>query len=375
MTPQLKGYDFRSNPEIYTAGATTTFRADYLTGAAAWNAPTVWEIAIVFSGTIAAAGDHVANAALGRDAAKLFSLIKFRLQNQDVYLLSGAAARVVEQLEYGGRQVDPADVAANVANANYRFILRIPFACHRNLRRHDTSVPLSDFLKSGELTVTFAATPPTGFGPVQPDWKVRLFAFVREERIKEAKSQRRIKEVAVTNQELSYDIGGFLRSGFLTTALTTTGYTDTSVIANVNSTTLGWPAAYEVFMLRDHYRRELQFPNALDEFLLAAPGALPLIFPEISQKTGKMPNVRSLHLDLLQAPPAGLRLVTDTIVDRHPDAVTNLFKYDNAQQAVAQAHAHGVVVGQAGNYPIGAVPADLQRALPFRIKPGGVPRS
>lgn len=375
MTPQLKGYDFRTNPEIYQSNSTVTFRADYLTGARGWNAPEIWEIALVFSGTIAQAGDHVGNAALGRDFAKLFALIKFRLQSQDVYLISGAGARVVEQIEYGGRQVDPADVALNVLNATYVGILRIPFACHRNLRRRDTAVAVSDFLDSGEFTVTMAAAPPTGFGPVQADWKVRLFAYVKEGRVKEAKSQRRIKEVAVTNQELSYDVGGFLRSAVLTTALTTSGYTSLAGITNVNSTTLGWPASYETFMLRDHYRREQQVPNALDENLLAAPGALPLIFPEIRQKTGAMPNTRSLHLDLQTAPPAGLRLITDTIVDRNPEAVAKLFKYDNAQQAAAQAHAHGVVVGDMGNYPIGTVPSDLQRALPMRIKPGGVPRS
>lgn len=375
MTPQLKGYDFRSNPEIYTANATTTFRADYLAGAKAWTAPEVWSIAIVFSGSIAASGDHVANPALGRDFAKLFATIKFRLQNQDLILLSGAAARIVEQIEYGGRQVDPADVSANSAFVATNYILRIPFACHRNLRRRDTAIALTDFLDSGELTVTYAAQPPTGWGPVGADWKVRLYAMVKEGRVREAKSMRRIKEVAVTNQELSYDIGGFLRTGFLTTALTTTGYTSLAGITNVNSTTLGWPAAYETFMLKDHYRQEQQFPNALDENLLAAPGSLPIIFPEVMQKTGQMPNVRSLHLDLLQTPVAGLRLVTDTIVDRNPEQTTKLFKYDNSAQAAAQAHAHGVVVGNNGNYPVGSVPSDLQRALPLRIKPGGVPRS
>lgn len=374
MTPQLRGYDFRSNPEIYTAGATTTFRPDYLMGARSWNAPEVLGIDIVFTGTIAQAGDHVGNAALGRDAAKLFSLIKFRLQNQDLMLISGALARVQEQIEFGGRQVDPADVAANTANANYRFILRLPFACHRNLRRRDTAIALSDFLDSGELTVTYAATPPTGFGPVQADWKVRLFAYVRDGRVKEAKSLRRIKEVAVTNQELSYDVGGFLRSAFLSTALTTTGYTNPN-ITNINSTTLGWPAAYETFMLVDHYRQEQQFPNALDEFLLATPGALPIIFPDVNQKTGAMPNIRSLHLDLLSTPVAGLRLVTDTIVDRNPEQLAKLFKYDSSAQAIAQGRAHGVVVGAAGNMPVGSVPSDLQRALPMRIKPGGTPRT
>lgn len=375
MTPQLKGYDFRSNPEIYTANATTTFRADYLMGAASWVAPEVEGLAIVFTGTIAQAGDHVANAALGRDAAKLFGQIKFRLQNQDLILLSGAAARIVEQIEFGGRQVDPADVALNVLNSTYRFVLRIPFACHRNLRRRDTAIALTDFLNSGELTITYPSSPPTGFGPVQADWKVRVFAYVREGRNKEGKSMRRLKEVAVTNQELSYDVGGFLRTAFLTTALTTTGYTSLVAVTNVNSSSLGWPAAYEVFMLVDHYRQMLQFPNALDEFLLAAPGAIPLVFPDIRQPTGKMAYLRTLHLDLLTSPAAGLRLVTDTVVERNPEQTAKLFGYDNAAQGLAQAHAHGVTVGDAGNYAMSSMPPALQRALPLRIKPGGVPRS
>lgn len=374
MTPQLKGYDFRSNAETFVAGATTTIRSDYLTGARGWTAPEITSLAIVFTGTVAA--PNSLGGALGRDFAKLFATIKMRLQGQDVYFLSGAGARVIQYVEYGGRLTDTADVAQNTSNATYRAILEIPFACHRSLRPRDSAVALADFLDSGEFTLTFAPANPTGW-PAAPaaDWRVQVFAKIVEGRKKELKTVRRLREVIISNQELSYDIGGFLRGAYLTSALATTGYTSLAGITAVNSTTLGWPAAYQTFMLTEHYRQELEVPSTLDEALLAAPGMIPLVWPDQMQKIGRMPDIRSLHLDILTAPPTGLRLLTDVLIDRSPDANAKLFGYDNSMQAAAQVHAHGVVVGAAGNFPIGAFNADLQRKMPTRVKPGGVARS
>lgn len=367
MTPELYGLPFRSNAETFVAGATVTIKPDYMSQATQWDAAEVWGMKVVFTGTVGG----VAGGALGRDAAKLLSLIRLKTTD-DVYNVSGAGSRIVEQVEFGSRQADPADVTSGTTNATYSYILRIPFASFRSKRPRDTAISLVEFMNGGEFAITFAAANPTGWAAVQADWRVQVFPDIREGRRAELKVRRRIKEEAAVLLENEYQVNGSLRGAYLSSVLATTGYTDLSTLLTLNSRTLKWPAGYQTRMLVDQYREEQVSAGANDEFLRAATAAYAIAMPKRNALVGRMPDMKSLHLDFITAVPASARLITDTVIERNSETSARILGYDNPSQAQAAIANHGVVVGEGDNFVHRAFDKKLSARLPIRVKPGGV---
>ncbi len=369
MTPELRGITLRSNPETYALGAGITFKTDFLAQARQMTAPEVHAITMVFTGTVGA----VSGGALGRDAAKLFDQILFK-DADEVLNCSGAGMRVLEQMEHGNRQVDPADIASAATNTAYIYRLKWLCAPYRAERPRDFAIPVAHFLEGGEFTIQTPAAVPTGWAAVQADWRLRIFADVRDGRVRELKSRRRIKEQVVGQQEFDYQVNGFLRAAILTSKLATTGYTTLAPHTTLFSRTLKFPPAYDAHILLDEYRREATALGANDEFTLATPGAIALVSPRDYQKTGQMIDMKTLHLDLLSAAPASGRLITDVLIDRSGELAALTEGYPSAGEAQQAVKAHGVVVGAADSYAIGGFNAALARKLPLRIKPGGTNR-
>lgn len=365
MTPELYTIPLRSNPEVYSLGNSITFKPDYLNAARKMDAAEVYGIWIRFTGTVGA----ITGGAKGRDAAKLFDTVRFRDGADEVLNASGAGLRVLEQMDWGERQTDPADIASGATNTSYSYLLRITFAPPwRAKRPRDYTIPLGAFLDAGEFTIQTAAAVPTGWAALQSDWKLQLFADVRDGRKRELKSRRRIKEEAVTQQEFDYQINGSIRAAILTSKLTTTGYTDLSGFTTLNSRTLKWPAAYQQFLLTDQYRRDTQSFGSSDEFLLAANGAVPLVVPHRGAKIGGMVESKSLHLDLLAAAPTGGRLLTDVIIDRDANQSAAVMGYDGPGPLAAAIRSMGSVKGDGDNYMVKDFNGHLARKLPIRIK-------
>jgi hypothetical protein len=358
----MRGVPLRSNPEVYSLGNSITIKPDFLASTRQMKAPEVWAYTVRFTGTVGA----ITGGAKGRDAAKLFDNIRFR-DADDVLNVSGAGLRVLEQLDWGAKQVDPADIASGNTNTTYSYLLRISFAPWRARRPRDFAIPVSNFLDGGEFTLQMAAAVPTGWAAPQADWKVQIFADVRDGRKPELKSRRRLKEEAVVQQEYDYQINGFLRAAILSSKLTTTGYTDLSGFTTLNSRTLAWPAAFQTALLTDEYRRESTYTAANDEFLLAATAAVPVVVPRDDQLTGRTISTKSLHLDLLQAAPTSGRLITDVIIDRDPVQSTMQMGFGSPGQLGAALKARGRVKGEDGDYSTREFNADLARRLPVTI--------
>ncbi len=364
MTPEQRGVPLRSNPENYQAGGAITFKMDFLQNARFMNAPEVWEMDVVFTGTVGG----VTATALGRDAAKLIDNFRFR-DTDDVLNISGAGARVLEQMEIGQRQFDPATVASGATNTSYRYVWRLLFAPPlRAERPRDFTIPIANFLDGGEFTISMPlGSTVTGFAAPQADWKLQLFAFVNDGRVPELKSRRRIKEEAVTQQEYDYQVNGSLRAAILTSKLTTTGYTDLSAYSLLNSRTLKWPAGYQALQLVDDYRYNTDAFATNDEFLLASYGALGILVPERWQKTGQMPDMKSLHLDLTAAAPASGRLITDVVIDRNGDMSALANGYPSPDALAAAVASRGKVVGARSQYSVKGFNNQLARRLPLRV--------
>lgn len=368
MTPEQKGLPLRSNPEVYSLNNGITFKLDFLAKARHMAAPEIDEIDIVFTGTVGG----VTATALGRDAAKLFDTIRMR-DAEDVINASGAGMRVWEQMEIGAKQTDPATVASGATNASYNYRLRIPFnSPYRAERGEDFAIPLAHMLEGGEFTIQTPAAVPTGWNAVQNDWKVTLYAYVRDARQKELKSRRRIREEAVSQQEFDYQVNGFLRAAILTSKLTTTGYTELlALYASLNSRTLVWPASYATYELVDNYRYNTEHFATNDEFLLTATtaGALGIVLPDRYQKTGQLIDTKTLHLDLQAAAPTGGRLLTDVVVDRAGDLAAVVMGYGSPGEVQNAVREKGKVNGGEGReYEVRGFNAALARKLPIRLR-------
>jgi hypothetical protein len=367
MNPNLAGKTFRSDNIVYALGTAFTFRLDFMAQARNMAAPEVEELDFVFTGTVGA----VTGGALGRDAAKLFDTVRFR-DDDEVFNMSGAGARVLEQYEVGNKQVDPGDLSSGTTNSSYIYRLRVLFQPPRRAQRgRDFRVPLAHFLEGGEITFQTPAAVPTGWNSVQSDWRVQLFARITDGRVRELKSRRRIMELAVTNQEFDYPVNGFLRNALLTSKLATTGYTTLAGFTTFFSRTLETVPSYQTHMAVDEYRRGADSLGTNDEFTLAAPGAIPIKVGDREQKTGEMIDTRTLHLDLLQAAPTSGRIIIDSVVDRSPNLAALTEGYRSPAELAAAIRDFGYVVGDSGNIPAKQMAATLVRRLPVRIKPSG----
>lgn len=323
----------------------------------------------ILTGTVDTTGGG-GTTALGRDAPKLFDQVQFS-DEQEVIKASGAMLRGLRQIELGAKAVDTADVASAV-NASYEFRLEIMLKPldTRHCRPGDFRIPLEHFLEGGVLNWNSAAAVPTGFGPVNADWRVRWEFFVEDGRQRELKSRRRIYEQVVQNQEFDYACNGSIRSAIIGSKLTTTGYTSLSAFSTIFSRTLETPPSFSVNGLRESYRKGSDVIGSNDEFLLATPAMIPLVFPHRAQRIGKMINAKTLHIDLLAAAPASGRLLLDLVTDRTPLLAAATMGYQSPGELAAAMRRHGQVQGEQFQYPVEGFNMDLVKRLPVRLKSG-----
>lgn len=363
MNPQLEGKWYRSEQFVYALSNSYSVKMDFLAGARMFAAPEVADIVFRFSGTVGG----VTGGALGRDTAKLYESIRFT-DEEEVINCSGAGLRVLEQMEFGSKQVDAADVASGATNTAYVHRLRVTFEPLKAHRPRDTRIRLEHFLEGGELIINTPAALPTGWNSVQSDQRVRVYMRVVDGRTRELKSRMTIREQALQGQEFDYDVSGSIRAAFLSSKLATTGYTTLAPFTTLFSRTLELPPNFETDLLVDTYRRYCDATGTNDEFLLAAPGAIPLVSPRRFQKIGEMIDTKTLHVDLLQAAPTGGRLVTCAIKNRTPTLAAGVMGFASfADLQIALAERGRVVDGTPGGSPVTGYHPTLARRLPARI--------
>jgi len=360
---------FRSEQVQYGLSAGFPVKLDFLSAARQMQVPEVAKMSFILTGTMDTTGGG-GTTALGADAAKLFDQIRLS-DEAEVIKASGALLRLQRQMELGSKAVDPGDVASAV-NANYEFRMEFYFKPldTRACRPQDFRVPLEHFLDGGILEWNSAAAVPTGFGPVNADWRVRVEMDVEDARVKELKSRRRVYEQVVQNQDFEYAAPGSIRTAIVGSKLTTTGYTSLAAFTTIFSRTLELPPNFVVSGLREDYRQGADAIGANDNFLAATPTAIPLVFPHRFQRTGKMIDAKTLHIDLLQAAPASGRLLLDLVVNRTPNLAALVMGYPTPGELAQAIKARGQIVGEGSNYPVAGSNLTLAQRLPIRIKAG-----
>lgn len=378
MNPGLYSQTMRSEQVVYGLGATFPVKLDFLANARQMAVPEVTKLTWVLEGTMDTTGAG-GTTALGADYAKLYDTIRF-FDEAEMIKASGAMLRLLRQVELGSKATDPADqnnAVSAQSNELYRHEIYFKPLDNRHCRPKDFTVPLENFLDGGTLEWSTPAAVPTGFGPVNANWRVRVEAEVEDARVKELKSRRRIFDQVVQNQDFEYSCGGSIRHAILASKLTTTGYTDLSGFLTIFSRTLNLPPNFKVSGLLNRYRQDAEAVGANDNYLTnvdrsgangMAPGtAIPMVFPRRYQRIGKMIDAKTFHIDLLQAAPASGRLLLDVVVDRPPNISATSMGYPTPGELAQAIKANGYIVGEGSNYPVAGSNLVLGKRLPIRI--------
>jgi hypothetical protein len=370
MNPGIKGIWLRGEPIVYGLNNNFPVKLDFLNKARQLDVPEVHVSSLVMTGTNDTTGAG-GTTALGRDFAKLFSRVQY-IDNQEVVNASGPMLRILRQVELGAKATDPADNASASVQMENRFDIHWVPLDTRALRPRDFAIPVEHFLEGGQFNFTTPAAVPTGWGPFNADWRVQAEFKVHNGRTRELKSQRRIFEQVISQQEFEYPAVGALRSAIIGSALTTTGYTSLAAFTTIFSRTLDLPPTFRTNSLREDYRKGADVIGTNDEFLLATPGAIPLAFPLRAQKIGSMIDLpKSLHIDLLAAAPASGRLLLDLVVDRPPNLAALVMGYNSPGELARAVNQYGeIVIGDGDNPKASTFNATLARRLPIRLNPG-----
>lgn len=362
MNEDQYGNVLRSQADTWAASTNFQVKLDFLGQARRFTAPEIAEMWFVFKGDVTAGGG---GSALGRDAAKLFSNIRFADAGGEVINASGALLRVQEQLEYGTASVDPADTSASGTTTGLVCTIKVTFEPRKAHRPRDFRMPLVHFLEGGDLVITTGALP-TNWASIA-NGTIQTFVRVVDGRVPEAKSRLTYIERNCTQQEFEYTVNGSLRSLILASKLATTGYTSLAAQTTFNSQTAKWPASLEAHTFLSRYRVESYGHSSADEFTLATPGAVALVMPSRRQKTGEMMDVKTFHLNLGAAAPSSGKLLVCSVQDRNPILAAMVTGFGSPGEYQAAIEAGMARCVDEKNTPAKQMLPQLVRRLPLRF--------
>lgn len=359
MLLEDSGKTFRSNPKAWVSGGQLVFQLDFLNNALKkMAAPVIRKIMVHYRGSLTGSGAHN-----GEDSYKVFSNIRIADQGGDIVNAAGSILRQIEQMELGGKQVDPADVADTVEDATHDVFCNILFDVEKAHRGADTALPLIHLTSGGEIEVA-CATPPTSTMGAGLVW---IYIVVHDEREIEAKSRMEWKVTSITEAETDYIVKGSLRAAFITSELLTVGATSLAAQTSFTSSTFEMQSL-DAEILRQEYLAKAPTRAATDDFLAATPTAVALVSPSEGQHIGKMMDLDSFHVKIVSAPTSG-KMVTCVIKDRNAELAGELFGYSSVVDYSNAAKAIGNVVGKGGKGShVSNWDKVLRRRLPLRLK-------
>jgi hypothetical protein len=364
MTPDNDGIILASNPETLALGSTISVKLDFLAKARKMAAPEVADVVIRLYGTV---GGHTATA-LGKDGYKFVK--KFICADDDEFVnVSGASIRVLEQMDFGAKQVDTAAVASAASNTTWQQSLRFTFEPPRMENPGDYRMPVTNFLDGGQMQIQIADAVPTGY-TTSSTLSFRVFARVVDAKKKSLKSRRKVTEQSYNRDDDFYPTDGAIRALILSSVLTTTGYTALTGITVLNSTNLDFFPDLPFDVQLSRYRRgHIAINESTDEFV--AQNAIALVTPDLYQKIVNMPQVRAAHLRLGSTPTSAV-LIKDVLVARPPNISAMHMGFPDIQSYQLALLHGGHVKDQTDNGThVRKVAPELARIMPLEIKPEG----
>lgn len=363
----------------YAWAAQKTFPVDlsFLNAARDLSAPIIEELVIWFQAVITTSTGGM----LGGALPTAFSQILVQDMVGERINLRGSSLRVVDQMEYGAGYQDVATIAASASNVTRNLFLRIPFMPIRCRRRRDYGLSLREFVDGGKMQlVTSAALLPgsgaTG-GTIQSG-NITLFAHIRDEGTKEAKSRLTFTDESINQVNFDYNVNGFLRAliwynGEINEAASTPWASQTILSKTLEYQTL------QDLLFQDWYVRESQPPRSDPGSVAAASvfkqtdvaltgQAVPLLFPYRDQKIPDMPKMQTVNIrtSLGSITTTDLpQVIKSIITERAASATARTLGRSDVGAAVAKS---GRIKGANGNkVGIKSVPMDVAKVMPIKL--------
>jgi hypothetical protein len=336
-----KGELFRSEPITYSSGASRVLDMSFLHNPMnKMKAPVVREILLAFTGDISGISGGFDN----EDGAAIFSQIRIADRGGEIYRMPGKISRVEQQMELGasGDEVDGlADAASAATTSGDNMLLRIPWDMEFAKDGAETALPLLHLVAGGILEMTFG-TPAESTGV---SGAVTVYVVVHDEKRRELKGRLIRRSLAVVQRDTSYPIGGSVRQLHLTSNPATEGMspwtTSTYTALNIPELDL---AAFRSYLLKEEYKRLRcsSAQSAADE--INAGNGIPLIVPSRGQRIDKMPDLKSIHIDLgSDTVPTSAQLAMSYIEDRDQTLAAEWLGYSSVAQFQAAHRERGYV--------------------------------
>lgn len=360
MLPELDGVYYASNPFSFGLGAQENVKVDFLNKSRKFAAPEIAELIVRFNGTVGG----VTGGALGVDAWKLIKKLIIN-DDEEMVNLSGASMRVLDQMDFGDKSIDPADVSSGSTSSSYVAEFRFTFTPPRMHRPRDFAYPVQNLLDGGTLQIQTCDALPTGWA-TSSTLSARVWARVVDGRVRELKSRRKVTEQSFNRDDDFYPVDGAIRALILTSVLTTTSYTALSGISTINSTNLEYFPDFPKTLTKDRYRRMADGVNtSTDAFI--NDHAIALVTPDRGQRIGAMPIVRAAHLRLGATPTSAI-VLRDVVVARPLNASANQFGFPDIASYQRAVLARGRVVdGKPHGTPVKEYNPELARLYPIRF--------
>ncbi len=360
-----KGVPYRSRQVTYSNGDTVSVDLSFLHNPMnKMRAPVVRELAFHFQGTVGGTTGGFDN----KDGAAIFNKIVLRDRGGIFHDLPGKLVRQRMQIELGERAADAdtiADAASGSTGTSQNMVLRVPFDTEMAARGADTALPLINLVDGGAIELTFGLPAAASVASST----VTVYALVHDEKTRELKSRLIVKNLAMSSQEDDYPIGGLARLLVATSNPTAAGYSayTAATYGTINCPELEY-SAQNTYFLRSEYRR-LRWHQAVDDVILAStPGSIPLIIPSKGQRFDKLPDLRSVRLDIGAAVPTSAQLLMAYLGDRDPSLAAQWMGFADVAAFLDAVRTRGQVnLGGGNQVKITEFPTAYSRRAPIRL--------
>jgi len=368
----------------YTWAASKTFPIDlsFLNATRDQAAPVIEEIVIAAAVNLKTGSAGLRGGAL----ASMFSQVLVQDQAGERVNLRGSSLRVIDQLEYGAGFQDVTSMAASVTTSTARtLILRIPFNPDKSKRRRDFGLPIRGFLDGGKMQlVTSAALVPgmgANGGTIQ-DGTITVYAWVRDERVPEAKSRLVYLDESIAQTNFDYNVAGSLRYALWYNGEINEATPTAWSAQQLTSKTLEVQLIND-FVFQDKYASYHKPPRSSPGTVATADTyaqtdtiltgqTVPLYFPNEEEKIPDMPQMQTLNIrtSLSSITTSDLpQVIKSVITERSANVTARVLGVSDPAAAVASRGR--IKAASNDDLGVGSFPANLAKMMPVKISKGG----
>jgi hypothetical protein len=367
----------------YTWAASKTFPIDlsFLNATRDMAAPVIDELVIVSVMAITTGSAGLRGGAL----ASMYSQVLVQDQAGERVNVRGSSLRVIDQLEYGSGFQDVTSIAATqTTNQSRTLVLRVPFNPEKARRRRDFGLPIRGFLDGGKMQlVTSAALIPgmgANGGTIQSG-TITVYAWVRDERVPEAKSRLCYLDESIAQTNFDYNVAGSLRYALWYNGEINEATPTAWSAQQLTSKTLELQLIND-YVFQDKYATYQKPPRSSPGTVATADTyaqtdcvltgqAVPIYFPNQEEKIPDMPQMQTLNIrtSLSSITTSDLpQVIKSVVTERSTNVTARVLGVSDPAAAVASSGR----IKAASNDDLGVAsfPPQIAKMMPIKLRKG-----